>query len=198
MVSPKSQNPQRGLCWRLAGAGCVSIGLHAFAFMAMPASVQQPALHHDLLSVRLVSMPAAEAVAVEVLKDSMQPPSTATVRAARAAKARKAAPPVQQSSPSPRVEETVDDAADSTAPASLQARVAQALFYPPEAVARGLEGEVVVAVEVDASGRIVDASVVAGSGHALLDEAALRAVQRVGRLPGAARRFLLPVRFRLD
>ncbi len=72
------------------------------------------------------------------------------------------------------------------------------LFYPPEAVARGIEGEVRLLLTLDAEGAIRDAQVAASSGHKLLDEAAVKAAMAMGRLPETgAREVLLPVVFRL-
>ena len=72
------------------------------------------------------------------------------------------------------------------------------LLYPPEAVARGLEGEATVLVFLDESGYAVAARLERSSGHAILDEAAVRAAREVRAGPGgAASEFLLPVRFRL-
>lgn len=71
-------------------------------------------------------------------------------------------------------------------------------FYPPEAIARGLEGEVVVLMVLDEAGKVTAARVEQGSGHALLDDAALRAVRSLSSLPAdAPRQVMLPVRFRL-
>lgn len=73
------------------------------------------------------------------------------------------------------------------------------LFYPEAAIRQGLEGEVLVLLLLDAEGNVAAARVEAGSGHALLDEAALRAVRRLRTLPaGAPSETLLPVRFRLQ
>ena len=72
-------------------------------------------------------------------------------------------------------------------------------FYPPEAIARGLEGEVLVLIIIDESGHIVASRIEQSSGHAILDEAALRNVRllRSELPPDAPREALLPVRFRL-
>ncbi len=71
-------------------------------------------------------------------------------------------------------------------------------FYPAEAIARGLEGEVLVLIIIDESGRVTAARVEQGSGHRMLDDAALRAVRSLRSLPAdAPREALLPVRFRL-
>jgi protein TonB len=78
------------------------------------------------------------------------------------------------------------------------AQVARSLLYPPEAIARGWEGETLVLLFLDEAGNAVAARVERGSGHAILDEAAIQAARTVRSLPGgAAREVLLPVRFRL-
>ena len=72
------------------------------------------------------------------------------------------------------------------------------LFYPEEAIARGLEGEVLVLMIIDESGRVVASRLEQGSGHRVLDDAALHAVRSLRSLPSdAPREALLPVRFRL-
>ena len=51
---------------------------------------------------------------------------------------------------------------------------------------------------IDESGRVTAARVEQGSGHRILDDAALRAVRSLRSLPAdAPREALLPVRFRL-
>ncbi len=71
-------------------------------------------------------------------------------------------------------------------------------FYPAEAIARGLEGEVQVLIIIDEAGKVSAARVEQGSGHAILDTAALRAVRSLQSLPDdAPRQVVLPVRFRL-
>ncbi|PKO36147.1 MAG: energy transducer TonB [Betaproteobacteria bacterium HGW-Betaproteobacteria-6] len=71
-------------------------------------------------------------------------------------------------------------------------------FYPAEAIARGQEGEVLVLIIIDETGKVSAARVEQGSGHALLDDAALRAVRSLQSLPAdAPRQVVLPVRFRL-
>jgi protein TonB len=75
---------------------------------------------------------------------------------------------------------------------------ASGLFYPREAIAQGLEGEVLVLIIIDESGRVTAARVEEGSGHKILDDAALHAVRSLRSLPAdAPREALLPVRFRL-
>jgi protein TonB len=78
-------------------------------------------------------------------------------------------------------------------------RLSEELLYPADALQRGLEGEVVILVELGADGRILDASIATGSGHRSLDDAAVRAVKKLGSLgPSSANKtILLPVRFRI-
>lgn len=82
---------------------------------------------------------------------------------------------------------------------AAQRRISEHLYYPPEAVARGIEGEVRLLLTLADDGRIVDVSVAASSGHAILDQAALKAAQRMGRVNWAhSRELILPVVFRLE
>jgi len=81
----------------------------------------------------------------------------------------------------------------------FSAQQREGLFYPEEAIRRGLEGEALVLLMLDESGQVVAARIEESSGHPLLDEAALRAVRRLRSLPAdAPTESLLPVRFRLD
>lgn len=78
-------------------------------------------------------------------------------------------------------------------------RLSETMLFPPEALERGLEGEVTVLVQLGEGGRILDASIASGSGHKILDDAAIRAVMKLGTLgPASANKsILLPVRFRI-
>ncbi len=79
-----------------------------------------------------------------------------------------------------------------------QSAFSEHLFYPPQAVAQGLEGDVVLLLTLSDGGRLLTASIARSSGHALLDQAALDAAQRIGALPGNPRQTLFPVSFRLQ
>jgi protein TonB len=79
-----------------------------------------------------------------------------------------------------------------------RAALSEHLFYPPEAVARGIEGEVVLLLMLSDSGELVSASIARSSGHVLLDQAALDAARHIGPLPGNPRQTLFPVSFRLQ
>ena len=80
-----------------------------------------------------------------------------------------------------------------------QRKLSEHLFYPPEAVARGLEGEVRLIVKLNADGGVDDVIVAASSGYSILDNAAVKAAYAMGRLTGASsRELILPVIFRLQ
>lgn len=80
----------------------------------------------------------------------------------------------------------------------LRKRHAEGQFYPPEAIALGLQGEVLVLMIIDQSGSVSAARVERSSGHAILDQAALRAVRALRSLPAdAPQEAVLPVRFSL-
>jgi protein TonB len=173
---------------RLAGAIAVSLLLHGALIGLIlpgtaPSRVAAPPLHAVLLPA-----PQVEAALPAVLHDTLSeesaladlpppvapPPTRAALAAAR--------PPASATEHAP-------------AAAGLPA---DHLLYPLEAVAAGIEGEVRVRITLDAAGAIAEASIARGSGHAVLDAAALRAAYAVGRLPGApAGEALLPVIFRL-
>lgn len=71
-------------------------------------------------------------------------------------------------------------------------------FYPQEAIARGLEGEALVLIVLDENGQVVATRLEQSSGHAILDDAALRAARSLKSLPAdAPRQTALPIRFRL-
>lgn len=82
--------------------------------------------------------------------------------------------------------------------AAAQRKLADHLYYPPQAVAAGLQGDVQLLLTLDATGTILEAEVAVSSGHPILDQAAMRAAYAMGRVDGAVRReMLLPVSFRL-
>ncbi len=119
------------------------------------------------------------------------------------------APPLRLPDPPPRPAAPARKAAESRpadAPKTWTHAVREQLkkldaagqFYPAEAIARGLEGEVNVLLIIDEGGQVVAARVEQGSGHPILDEAALRAARTLKSLPAdAPRQTVLPVRFRL-
>lgn len=113
-----------------------------------------------------------------------------------------AAPQRRNTAPAPPPPPPVT--APPTATASIVVRqalsqLAEHLLYPVEAVNQGLEGEVLVMLFLDASGNVVAARVERGSGHPILDQAAVVAARRLRALPAStSMEVLLPVRFRLN
>jgi protein TonB len=82
---------------------------------------------------------------------------------------------------------------------TAQRKLSQHLFYPAEAVANGIEGEVRLIVRLSADGSVSEVKVAASSGHAILDNAAIRAAYAIGTMgAGEARELIVPVIFRLQ
>ena len=81
--------------------------------------------------------------------------------------------------------------------AEIQRRVQRAARYPAIAMSRSVEGETLVAFEIERDGRPVDIETNASSGSGALDRAALIAVEDAGALPWVYGRVVVPVRFEL-
>ena len=87
-------------------------------------------------------------------------------------------------------------------PAQVLAWIERHKRYPSRASDRRLEGEAVVALTLDRRGQLRRVELIQSSGHGLLDEAALEAVQRANPFPRpetgdwTRRRFEVPLRFR--
>lgn len=67
--------------------------------------------------------------------------------------------------------------------AKIRQRILQAKFYPPVARKRGLEGAVTVNFEIAPDGSLQTSSVLNSSGHAILDEEALKTLSRAAPYP---------------
>ena len=70
-------------------------------------------------------------------------------------------------------------------------------FYPPAAIAQGLEGEAILMLRFGSGGTLINAEVAKSSGHAILDEAALRAIRATPHFAAGPREMLFPVSFSL-
>ena len=82
---------------------------------------------------------------------------------------------------------------------AAQRKLSQHLFYPTEAVERGIEGEVRLILKLNANGGVDEVDIAASSGHAILDNAAIKAAYAMGKLTGAtSRELILPVIFQLQ
>ena len=177
--------------WMLAA----SAGLHALGILAAERWLKPPAPYQALpvlearIEIAAARDPEAPRPAPRLLKNTLETARSrpAAARASRPASgAASAALARAEPMPEAQLGETLK-------------RLSDTLLYPPQAVQQGLEGEVVVLLELGEGGRILDASVASGSGHAILDDAALRAARRLGGLSPAlaGKALLLPVRFRL-
>ncbi|HRK57231.1 MAG TPA: energy transducer TonB [Burkholderiaceae bacterium] len=65
----------------------------------------------------------------------------------------------------------------------LKAWLEQHKAYPRRARLQAIEGEVMIAITFDRSGRVLAQQLIASSGHASLDRAALAAVESANPLP---------------
>ena len=187
----------------LGPALAISIALHAaLVSVRLPelAGLQAPKPLRELI----VHLPAPEQPAAAprlTLPPEPQPNASASAPLA-AARPRPAAPRV--AIPQPAASDPQRPAGEATqrlsGEAALRAaeQLARDLPYPPEAIERGLQGEALVLIFLDRSGNAIAARLEASSGHAILDDAAVRAARRLRALPDSApREALLPVRFRL-
>lgn len=77
--------------------------------------------------------------------------------------------------------------------------ILKAAHYPKDALATRPEGVAVVQFSVAADGRIASRRIRKSSGHAVLDQAALATIDRIGRLPppppGMDRTFVQAIHF---
>ncbi len=180
---------------RLLLALAVSIALHASLlapqlFASHRAAPQRVALRAQLRPPpEPLPAPAAAAVPAEpLLKNTLAEHDTPP--------AAKPPPPVVAAKPS--APDRTNKEATRRDVSRAQRKLSQHLFYPAEALARGLEGEVRLLVRLSPDGRVDEVSVAASSGHAILDNAAIKAAYAMGGLPGAPRELILPVVFQLQ
>ena len=176
---------------RLVFALALSLALHASLLLPemlkrRPVAPPRPALQANL---RLPPMPEIQA-AETLLKNTLD---------------REEAPPAHKPPPpAPAPAPAANPQPVPKSPAKREIQVAQRklsehLYYPPEAVARGIEGEVRLILKLAADGHVDDVSIAASSGHSMLDNAAVKAAYAMGQLTGASsRELILPVIFRLQ
>jgi protein TonB len=151
----------------------LSLALHlAIILPLLEQSVQRPPMPRPALAAKLLTEPQTDAVAE----------SLTSIPEANPAPLRPPAPTQMR----------------GAALRHAQGALSKHLFYPDEAVKRGLEGEVLLLLMLDNAGRVENAEIARSSGHTLLDAAALDAARRIGALPGNPRQTLFPVSFRLE
>jgi protein TonB len=204
-----------------------SLALHAIAFLLLGPGLHRPAPARPdgvtLLATRIEPAPAKLPAPPEVLKNTLDPPQAKPLedpirsrerrriadkdQTAKTPRPKREAPPPPDAPQAPLgrgLDLRIPQArtAERLSPEQLRetlGRLSEELLYPADALRRGLEGEVVILVELGADGRILEASIASGSGHPTLDDAAVRAVKRLGTLGSASahKSILLPVRFRI-
>ena len=213
----------------LVGALVASLVLHAVLFLLPGSPIRPPGVPPPVTVLASRLEPPPERVPdkrpPEVLKNTLDPPQAKPLEdpikpqprrrvADKEVKAPPREPPPQKAeiAKAPEVEPPLGRGLDLRAPTGPRAeylapevlretltRLNEELLYPADALKRGLEGEVVILVELGPEGRILGASIATGSGHQSLDDAAVRAVKKLGTLgPSSANRtILLPVRFKI-
>lgn len=171
--------------YRLLLALAASLLLHVLPFVAPLITESRPPPALPPITVTLREPPATPLPPPLILPEQPRPAAT----------------PRNPTPPKPEKREKPPVAAKTWTQAvsqHLQKLDASGQFYPQEAIARGLEGEVLVLIVISGDGQVTAARVEQGSGHRILDDAALRAVRSLRSLPAdAPREALLPVRFRL-
>lgn len=153
-----------------------------------------------------LTLHAALIVAPTWLEVKQRPPPAASIEAKLLPQPKPAAMAEAVSTEASAIDSVAASRALAAPPGTLagsalrraQAALSKHLFYPPEAIALGLEGEVILLLILSDSGRLVSAAIARSSGHALLDQAALDAAQHIGTLPGNPRQTFFPVSFRLQ
>ena len=180
----------------LAQALALSIALHA-ALIGLSMQIDAPKPRPTLpdLKVRLPAPPPAT-VAPEAPPRLLLPPEPQQNANATPLGALRP----RREGPAPGVTLPADTPPRLTGEAALRAaeQLARELPYPHEAIERGLQGEALVLLFLDSAGNVTAARLEASSGHAILDDAAVRAARQLHSLPDSApREALLPVRFRL-
>lgn len=105
----------------------------------------------------------------------------------------KTAPP--PTNPSPSSPKRLVQAAEQRALSS----VAEFLVYPEIAIQAGHEGTVLLRLRLGPQGEVLEAAIARSSGHTSLDQAALTAIRRAGKLnAGGKLEFILPFTFQLQ
>lgn len=172
---------------RLAGACAISLLLHALVLEGSNLMHRRAAPRHE----------AAEPLQATLVPPQLPAPPVLIAPEAPPAEVRSAPKPEPKPRPAPRPVRRGGFTAVEAARLALQ-QMAKQPFYPEAAIAQGIEGEALVTLFLDESGNAVAARLEKSSGHAILDEAAVRAARSVRSLPaGTPSEILLPVRFRL-
>ncbi|WP_300456545.1 energy transducer TonB [Accumulibacter sp.] len=170
----------------------------------IPAFAVSLALHASLLlpdALKLGAAPVRPSLEASLRLPAKRLPATDDALLKNTLATDKIPPHVKPPPPAPAAR-TASPADKTTAKRSVDAaqrKLSQHLYYPPEAIARGLEGEVRLMLTLGEDGSILDVGVASSSGQPILDKAAVRAAWAMSRVNWAqSREFILPVIFRLD
>ena len=173
---------------RLLSAFAVSLLVHGAFFLPDLVARRPAPVTPAPLQARLAMPPVPVEPAEPLLKNTLdEAQNTKTIEE------------TPRSTPTPPTPRPVTRPTPQKDVQAAQRKLSKHVFYPPEAVSRGLEGDVRLIVKLAADGRIDDVQLAAGSGHPLLDNAAIRAAYAMGSLAGASgRELIVPVYFRLQ
>ena len=175
---------------RLIIAFALSLAFHGSLLLPelikrLPVAPPRPALQ---ASLRLPPMPSPVLQPAEpLLKDTIAQDDAIPVEE----------PPPPPPSPTPAKQSTKDTLKRDVQIA--RKKLSKTQFYPPEAIAQNIEGDVRLIIKLSDSGSVDDVIVASSSGHAILDNAAIKAAYAMGKLTGVtSRELILPVIFRLE
>ncbi len=171
---------------RLILAFALSLALHGSLILAdlikrLPVAPPRPALQASLrLPPESPPLPAEpllkDTIAEELIEETV---------------------PVEKQAPTPEKPSAKDNLKRDVQTA--RKKLSKNQFYPPEAIAQNIEGDVRLIIKLSDNGSVDDVIVASSSGHAILDNAAIKAAYAMGKLTGVtSRELILPVIFRLE
>lgn len=177
------------VCRPLAQGWLFSVVLHGVLLVLIWQGVQaywqgvhsrqaMPVVQAFVITPPVAQVPVQVFAAVH-LPSSLSAPTPATQPVAPSVGAKVARP-----SPMPAPHPPLASANQAAAPATIQqllkqlaADLQQRVHYPAQALADNAQGEVIVSAVLQPSGQLTDLRIAQSSGHVLLDQAALQALQ---------------------
>lgn len=172
------------------------------SFRLLPALLLSLALHTSLFAPEVFkrdTTPPTRPALLAMLRPPPEPPAEPLLKNTLDAEPEKPRAEPRPLPPAKKPSQATRPTNNKVAVKAAQKKLSQHLYYPPEAVKRGLEGEVRLLLTLAADGQIADISIAASSGHAILDNAALKAAYAMATLNGTeSRELILPVIFRLQ
>lgn len=179
--------------------------LHNIALMSvrlLPALLLSLALHASLFAPEVLkrdTAPPPRPALLAMLRPAPEPPAEPLLKNTLDTEPEKPRVEPPPSPPPKKPSQATRPTNNKVAVKAAQKKLSRHLYYPEEAVRRGLEGEVRLLLTLAADGHIADITIAASSGHSILDNAAMKAAYAMGTLSGAdSRELILPVIFRLQ